>query len=120
MFTSGRVGPSVIFRGIHCVSFVGPDIMIGWSSRDVFVMRSTIFFSNRRVVGTVSLKEMLRNEGSSFFYTVSCPRGACREEGSDWLNLELLRCDWLNLELLRCDWLNLELLRYDWSSDTLL
>ena len=42
------------------------------------------------------------------------------EEGSDWLNLELLRCDWLNLELLRCDWLNLELLRYDWSSDTLL
>ena len=67
MFTSGRVGPSVIFRGIHCVSFVGPDIMIGWSSRDVFLMRSTIFFSNRRVVGTVSLKEMLRNEGSSFF-----------------------------------------------------
>ena len=43
-------------------------------------------------------------------YTVSGPRGACREEGSDWLNLELLRCDWLNLELLR----------YDWSSDTLL
>ena len=30
MFTRGRVGPSVIFRGIHFfVSFVGPDIMIG-------------------------------------------------------------------------------------------
>ena len=73
-----------------------------------------------RAIDTAVVEERQRNEGSRFFYTVSCPRGACREEGSDWLNLELLRCDWLNLELLRCDWLNLELLRYDWSSDTLL
>ena len=72
-----------------------------------------------RAIDTAVVEERQRNEGSRFFYTVSCPRGACREEGSDWLNLELLPSDWLNLELLRCDWLNLELLRCDWSSDTL-
>ena len=77
---------------------------------DVFLLSSAISLTNLRAVETAALKEMLRNEGSRFFYTVSCPRVACREEGSDWLNLELLRCDWLNLELLR----------YDWSSDTLL
>ena len=62
------------------------------------------------------LKEMLRNEGSRFFfYTVSCPRGACREPRS---NIEiqqtngitprsvLLRCDWSSDT--RSDWLNLE------------
>ena len=34
------------------------------------------------------------------FYTVS---GACREDGSDWLNLELFRTDWANLEPLAPD-----------------
>ena len=98
-----------------------PFVTVTPDETDVFFCSAPQYSRiNQRAVGTVSLKEMLRNEGSRFFYTVSCPRVACREEGSDWLNLELLRCDWLNLELLRCDWLNLELLRYDWSSDTLL
>ena len=81
---------------------------------DVFLLRSAIFFSNCRHC-------VVEGNAEKWRHTPFIPsRVACREEGSDWLNLELLPSDWLNLELLRCDWLNLELLRYDWSSDTLL
>ena len=34
---------------------------------DVFLLRSTISLTNRRAVGTASLKEMLRNEGTPPF-----------------------------------------------------
>ena len=39
---------------------------------DVFLLRSTISLTNRRVVGTVSLKEMLRNEGTRLLYRQRC------------------------------------------------
>ena len=58
---------------------------------DVFLLSSAISLTN------------LREMKAHAFYTVSGPRGACREEGSDWLNLELLPSDWLNLELLAFD-----------------
>ena len=35
---------------------------------DVFLLRSTISLTNRRAVGTASLKEMLRNEGTRLLY----------------------------------------------------
>ena len=41
-----------------------------------------------------------RNEGTVPFIQSGVPRVACREEGSDWLNLELLRSDWSTYTLL--------------------
>ena len=105
MFTRGRVGPSVIFRGIHFfVSFVGPDIMIGrwrhcrmssdrtsakWHSWTWLQTWRTCFFRAPQYVRPINcvlstpllLKEMLRNEGSRFFYTVT----RCMPGGRLWL-----------------------------------
>ena len=52
---------------------------------DVFLLCSTLCFpillTNRRAVGTLSSKEMLRNEGTDPLYCQSW------EDGSDWLNI---------------------------------
>ena len=65
--------------------------------RTCFLLRSTISLTNRRAVGTASLKEMLRNEGTRLLYRQ--------------------RCDITQRSvLLRCDWSSY--IRSNWSSDT--
>ena len=63
------------------------------------LLRSTISLTNRRAVGTASLKEMLRNEGTRLLYRQRCDitqrsvllrSDWSSDTPSDWLNLEPL------------------------------
>ena len=84
----------------------------------MFFLRSTLRFpfplTNRRAIDPASLIGMPRNEGTLLLHHQRCRRVACREDGSNLLNLELLRCDQSNQQPrvecreIRSDWLILQ------------